>query len=53
MQQARLLVGELMGVGHAYVGGCRDVIEAVTGADVQRVARSYRTEPAVVVVGPG
>ncbi|MBI3455166.1 MAG: insulinase family protein [Candidatus Rokubacteria bacterium] len=43
---------ELMGVGHAYVGRYPDVIEAVTSADVQRVARSHLLEPAVVVVGP-
>lgn len=52
MQQAQFLVGELMGAGHAYAGRYRDVIEAVTSADVQRVARSYLVEPGVVVVGP-
>lgn len=43
---------ELMGLGYAYVGRYPDAIEAVTGADLVRVARLYLTEPAVAIVGP-
>lgn len=44
---------ELMGVGHGYLTRYPDLIETVTTADVQRVARRYLVEPSVVVVGPG
>jgi len=43
---------ELVGVGYAYISRYRDAIEAVTSADVQRVARRHLVDPAVVVVGP-
>lgn len=44
---------ELMGVGHAYVGRYRETLEAVSAADVQRVAARYLVEPTLAVVGPG
>ncbi|MBI2466262.1 MAG: insulinase family protein [Candidatus Rokubacteria bacterium] len=43
---------ELMGAGHAFVGRYPGLIDAVTAADVQRVARRYLDAAAVVVVGP-
>lgn len=43
---------ELMGAGHAFVGRYPGLIDAVTAAEVQRVARRYFVDPAVVVVGP-
>ncbi len=43
---------ELAGVGHAYVVRYREVVEGVTAAEVQRVARRYLVEPAVATVGP-
>jgi predicted Zn-dependent peptidase len=44
---------ELMGVGHAYVRRYRETLEAVSAADVQRVAARYLVDPTVAVVGPG
>lgn len=44
---------ELLGVGHGYVARYRGLIDSVTSVDVQRVARRYLVEPAVVVLGPG
>lgn len=43
---------ELMGVGHGYLARYPDLIETVTGADVQHVAQRYLVESSVVVVGP-
>ncbi len=43
---------ELIGLGYGYVGRYPGAIEAVTAADLQRVARRYLVEPAVVTVGP-
>jgi predicted Zn-dependent peptidase len=43
---------ELTGVGHDWPERYREVIEAVTPADVLRVARRWLVEPAVAVVGP-
>lgn len=44
---------ELLGLGAGYLARYPELIEAVTGADVRRVAARYLVDPAVVVVGPG
>jgi predicted Zn-dependent peptidase len=43
---------ESLGVGHGFVSRYRELVEAVTPADVQRVARGYLVDHAVAVVGP-
>jgi zinc protease len=43
---------DVEGVGLAYPGQYRRAIEAVSAADVQRVARRYLTDPAIVVLRP-
>lgn len=43
---------ELMGVGHDYLARYAAEIEAVTAADLERVARRYLTESSTAVVGP-
>lgn len=43
---------ESLGVGHGFVSSYRGLVEAVTPADVQRVARRYLVDHAVAVVGP-
>jgi predicted Zn-dependent peptidase len=44
---------ELLGLGHRYVRRYVEAVEAVTVGDLERIARRYLVEPAVVVVGPG
>jgi zinc protease len=43
---------EIEGVGRAYPAHFRGQVEAVTAADVQRVARRYLAAPTIVVLGP-
>jgi predicted Zn-dependent peptidase len=43
---------EVQGVGRAYPERFRRQVEAVTAADVQRVARRYLATPTTVVLGP-
>jgi zinc protease len=43
---------ELAGAGWDYPGRYARALEAVTGADVTRVARRYLERPTIVVVGP-
>jgi zinc protease len=43
---------EVEGVGRGYPDRFRQQVEAVTAADVQRVARTYLAQPTTVVLGP-
>jgi predicted Zn-dependent peptidase len=43
---------EVEGVGRAYPDRFRQRVEAVTAADVQRVARMYLATPTTIVLGP-
>ena len=43
---------EVEGVGRAYPDRYRARVEAVTAADVQRVARTYLASPTTVILGP-
>jgi zinc protease len=47
-----LAFNEVEGVGRAYPDRVRSQVEAVTVADVQRVARAYLGNPTTVVLGP-
>ena len=47
-----LAFNEVEGVGRAYPDRVRSQVEAVTVADVQRVARTYLGNPTTVVLGP-
>jgi zinc protease len=47
-----LAFNEVEGVGQAYPGRFGSQVEAVTVADVQRVARMYLGNPTTVVLGP-
>lgn len=43
---------ELMGVGHGYLARYPEAIDAVSSADIQRVARRWLAESSVAMVGP-
>jgi predicted Zn-dependent peptidase len=43
---------EVQGVGRGYPDRFRQRVEAVTAADVQRVARTYLTTPTTIILGP-
>ena len=43
---------EVEGVGREYPDRYRARVEAVTAADIQRVARTYLTNPTILILGP-
>jgi predicted Zn-dependent peptidase len=43
---------EVEGVGREYPDRYRARVEAVTAADVQRVARTYLATPTILILGP-
>jgi zinc protease len=47
-----LAFNEVEGVGRGYPERFRHAVEAVTAADVQRVARTYLAAPTTIVLGP-